>query len=97
MASVFQMLSYVADFGMTPEQAAHHPRLDVSGAEGVTADLRLGAETLAALAADDEVTEVEHAVLPVNFACPNLIRIAADGTRSGITDALSPWSAALAQ
>jgi gamma-glutamyltranspeptidase/glutathione hydrolase len=97
MASVFQMLSYVADFGMTPEQAAHHPRLDVSGPEGVTADLRLGAETLAALAADDEVTEVEHAVLPVNFACPNLIRIAADGTRSGITDALSPWSAALAQ
>jgi gamma-glutamyltranspeptidase/glutathione hydrolase len=97
MASVFQMLSYVADFGMTPEEAAHHPRLDVSGPEGVTADIRLGAETLAALAAEDEVTEVEHAVLPVNFACPNLIRIRADGTRDGISDAMSPWSAALAQ
>ena len=49
MAAVFQTLSYVADFGMTPEQAAHHPRLDVSAPEGVTADIRLGAATLAAL------------------------------------------------
>ncbi|NMJ42016.1 hypothetical protein GWK16_12245 [Roseomonas sp. JC162] len=97
MASVFQMLSYVADFGMSPEVAAHHPRLDVSGPDGVTADRRLGAETIAVLARDAEVTEVEHAVMPVNFACPNLIRIAKDGTREGITDAMSPWSAALAQ
>jgi gamma-glutamyltranspeptidase/glutathione hydrolase len=96
-ASVFQMLSCVADFGMTPEAAAHHPRLDVSGPEGVTADIRLGAQTLAALAQDATVTEVEHAVLPVNFACPNMIRIAPDGTRQGITDVMSPWSAALAQ
>ena len=97
MASVFQTLSYVADFGMTPEQAAHHPRLDVSAPEGVTADIRLGAETIAALAKDARVTEVEHAVLPVNFACPNLIRIAPDGTRQGITDVMSPWSAASAE
>lgn len=97
MASVYQMLSFVADFGMEPQDAAHHPRLDVSAPEGVTADIRLGAETLAALAAEDEVIEVEHAVLPVNFACPNLIRIGADGTRTGITDAMSPWSAAIAE
>jgi gamma-glutamyltranspeptidase/glutathione hydrolase len=97
MASVFQMLSFVSDFGMEPEQAAHHPRLDVSAPEGVTADIRLGAETLAALAAEDTVTEVEHAVLPVNFACPNLIRIGADGLRTGITDVMSPWSAAIAE
>jgi gamma-glutamyltranspeptidase/glutathione hydrolase len=97
MASVFQMLSFVSDFGMEPEQAAHHPRLDVSAPEGVTADIRLGAETLAALAAEDDVTEVEHAVLPVNFACPNLIRIGADGLRTGITDVMSPWSAAIAE
>ena len=97
MASVYQMLSFVADFGMEPQDAAHHPRLDVSAPEGVTADIRLGAETLAALAAEDEVIEVEHAVLPVNFACPNLIRIGADGLRTGITDAMSPWSAAIAE
>ncbi len=96
LASVVQTLCYVADFGMSPEEAAHHPRLDVSGAEGVTADRRLGAEVLAALAAEDSVTEVEHAVMPANFACPNLIQRGRDGTLHGITDAMSPWSAAVA-
>ncbi len=94
MASVFQMLAFVGDFGMDAEDAAHHPRIDVSGPQGVTADRRLGAETLAALAADDAVTEVEHAVMPVNFACPNLV-MQGPGGRVGITDAMSPWSAAV--
>ncbi|MCX7374726.1 MAG: gamma-glutamyltransferase [Alphaproteobacteria bacterium] len=94
MASVFQLLSYVADFGMDPEDAAHHPRLDVSGPDGVTADRRLGDAVLAALGADAAVTDVEHAVLPVNFACPNLIQQGPSG-RVGITDVMSPWSAAI--
>ena len=94
MAAVFQMLSYVADFAMDPEAAAHHPRLDVSGPEGVTADRRLGEAVIAALAADAPVEVVEHAVMPVNFACPNLIH-QKDGVRVGITDAMSPWSAAI--
>ena len=95
MAAVFQLLSYVADFGMDPEDAAHHPRLDVSSPDGVTADRRLGAEILAALAADAPVTAVDHDVLPVNFACPNLIQQGPAG-RVGITDAMSPWSLAVA-
>ncbi|PWS37482.1 hypothetical protein DFH01_11670 [Falsiroseomonas bella] len=98
LASVFQMLSFVAGFGMDPEAAAHQPRIDVSGPEGVTADPRLPAETLAALGdAAGPVGAVEHAVLPVNYACPNLIAIGPDGQRTGISDAMSPWSAALAQ
>jgi len=39
---------------------------------------------------------VEHGVIPLNFACPNLIA-QADGTRTGISDAASPWSGAVAQ
>ncbi|HEV7266635.1 MAG TPA: gamma-glutamyltransferase [Falsiroseomonas sp.] len=97
LAAVFQMLALVAGFGMDPEAAAHHPRVDVSGPEGATADRRLSEETLAALAKAGPLTTVEHAVLPVNFACPNLIAIGPDGARSGISDAMSPWSAALAQ
>jgi gamma-glutamyltranspeptidase/glutathione hydrolase len=97
LAAVYQMLALVAGFGMTPEAAAHFPRIDVSGAEGVTADRRLPPETLAALAALGPIEVVEHAVLPVNFACPNLIAIGPDGMRHGITDVMSPWSAALAQ
>ena len=34
--------------------------------------------------------------MPLNFACPNLIA-QADGTRTGISDAASPWSGAVAQ
>lgn len=96
MASVVQMLSYVLDFGMDPEAAAHLPRLDVSGPDGVTADARLGDAVIAALAADAPVEVVEHAVMPVNFACPNLI-LQQGGTRVGITDVMSPWSAAIAE
>jgi gamma-glutamyltranspeptidase/glutathione hydrolase len=97
MAAVLQVMSYVADFEMTAEQAAHHPRIDVSDPERVTADRRLPPEVLAALAADGPTEVVDHGVLPVNFACPNLIVQHGDGSRTGISDAMSPWSAAVAQ
>jgi gamma-glutamyltranspeptidase/glutathione hydrolase len=63
----------------------------------VTADQRLPAEVMEALRRDAPVEVVEHGVLPVNFACPNLIRQDPDGSRIGVSDAMSPWSAALAQ
>ena len=96
MAAVLQLVSFVADFGMMPEAAAHQPRIDVSGSNLVTADRRLAPEIMRALEADGPLQIVEHAVLPVNFACPNLI-LQADGQRTGISDAISPWSAAVAQ
>jgi gamma-glutamyltranspeptidase/glutathione hydrolase len=97
LAAVFQMLSFVAGFGMTPEAAAHQPRVDVSGAEGASADRRLPEATRAALAEAGPLEVVEHTAMPGNFACPNLIAIGPDGMRSGISDVMSPWSAALAQ
>ena len=97
MASVFQMLAYVADFGMDPQTAAHYPRLDVSSPDEITADRRLGADVLAALAASGGLITVDQMVAPVNFACPNLILVQPDGTRVGISDVYSPWSAAVAQ
>jgi gamma-glutamyltranspeptidase/glutathione hydrolase len=96
MASVLQLMSFAADFGMTPEAAAHQPRIDVSGPNLVTADQRLAPDILQALQADGNTLIVEQAVLPINFACPNLIA-QADGVRTGISDAASPWSAAVAQ
>ena len=41
LAAVTQMMTFVADFGMDLDQAAHHPRIDVSGPDGVSADRRL--------------------------------------------------------
>jgi gamma-glutamyltranspeptidase/glutathione hydrolase len=97
LAAVAQTLAFVGEFGMDPEAAAHHPRVVVSGPEGVTADDRLPVEVLDRLRADGPVEVVEHGVMPLNFACPNLIRRDADGSLVGISDAMSPWSAAVAQ
>ena len=97
MASVFQLMTFAADFGMDAQTAAHHPRIDVSGPEMVTADRRLPAEVLEALAAEGPLEIVEHSALPIQFANPNLIAQAADGTKVGISDAASPWSGAVAQ
>jgi gamma-glutamyltranspeptidase/glutathione hydrolase len=96
MASVLQLVAFVAGFGMTPEAAAHQPRIDVSDPHKVTADARLGPEVLGALAADGPTEVVEPGVLPINFACPNLV-VRQNGVAVGISDADSPWSAAMAQ
>ncbi len=97
MASVFQLATFAADFAMSPEDAAHHPRIDVSGPADVTADERLGETVIGALERDAPVERVTHRTFPGNFANPNLIRQNADGTRTGISDAMSPWSMAVAQ
>ena len=97
LAAVVQMLAFVADFAMDPQAAAHHPRIDVSGPDEITAERRLAPDILAALGKEGPLEIVEHGVLPVNFACPNLIESRADGARIGISDAMSPWSAALAE
>ena len=97
LASVFQMIAYIADFGMSVEEAAHHPRIDVSSVDNVSADNRLASDVLMALKDDGPLEIVEHSVIPINFACPNVIVQNTDGTRSGISDVVSPWSAAVAQ
>jgi gamma-glutamyltranspeptidase/glutathione hydrolase len=97
MASIVQTMTYIADFGMSVDEAAHYPRIDVSGPDSVNADRRLPPAVIEALQADGPVEVVEHGVMPINFACPNLIVQNADGTRTGISDAASPWSAAVAQ
>jgi gamma-glutamyltranspeptidase/glutathione hydrolase len=97
LAAVLQMLAFVADFGMDPEAAAQHPRIDVSDPDMIMADRRLGADVLAALRAAGPTLTAEHVARPANFACPNLILVRADGERVGVSDAMSPWSAALAE
>ena len=96
MAAVFQLMSFIADFGMDPEIAADHPRIDVSDPDEATADRRLAPEVLDALRADGALDVVQHTVMPVNFANPNMILQRA-GERIGVADAVGPWSAPLAQ
>ena len=96
LAAVTQTLLFVEGFGMDAATAADHPRIDVSRPGIITADRRLPAAVLDALRAVAPVEVVEHAVAPVNFACPSFI-VQRDGCRVGATDAMSPGSAALAQ
>ena len=97
LASVFQTLTYAADFGMSLDAAQHHPRIDVSSPESVSVDRRMPASVIKALQAEGPTEIVEHGVMPINFACPNLIQQHKDGSRTGISDWASPWSAALMQ
>ena len=97
MAAVFQLMTFIADFGMSVEDAAHHPRIDVSSVDTVNADRRLPAEVLDALAKEGKLEVVEHNAVPINFANPNVIVQQADGTRVGMSDVASPWSGAVAQ
>jgi gamma-glutamyltranspeptidase/glutathione hydrolase len=90
-------MTFIADFGMDVETAAHHPRIDVSSVDKASADIRLPAAVLDALVAEGPVEMVEHNAVPINFACPNVIVQTADGTRIGMSDAASPWSGAVAQ
>ena len=95
LASVYQTLAFLLDFGLDVGATAHAPRIDVSGPEGATADARLPADVRDALAAAGPLTVVEHGVLPINFACPNVIRVGPEGAQA-CSDVASPWSAALA-
>jgi gamma-glutamyltranspeptidase/glutathione hydrolase len=97
LAAVAQVMTFIADFGMTVDAAAHQPRIDVSDPHSVSADPRLPARVIAALAADGPTETAEHGVMPINYACPNLIVRGVDGGVTGISDAASPWSAAVAQ
>ncbi len=95
LSSVYQTLAWTLDFCMSVSDAAHTPRIDVSSPDATNADHRLPQEVLAALEAAGPLSIVEHAVLPINFACPNLIVADREGAE-GCSDVVSPWSAAIA-
>jgi gamma-glutamyltranspeptidase/glutathione hydrolase len=97
LGAVVQMASFVIDFGMDPEVAAHHPRVDVNGGNRIGIDRRLPAGINERLSAQPGTTLVEHTVFPARFACPNLVLRGADGVNHGISDVMSPWSAAAAE
>lgn len=97
VGAVLQLASFIVDFGMDPETAAHHPRIDVSGTDQIGIDRRLSAAILERLMPRPGAREVEHTTYPSRFACPNLVLRGADGVNHGISDVMSPWSAAAAE
>ena len=97
LGAVLQLASLIVDFGMDPEAAAHHPRIDVSGSDQIGIDRRLPAAITERLSTQAGARIIEHTVYPSRFACPNLVLRGAGGLNRGISDVMSPWSAAVAE
>ena len=91
LPAVAQLLSFLADFGMSPDDAAHCPRINVDGPDLVEADARLAAEALAMLEARFALGARPHGVHPSSFACPNaVVWDPESGTATGIAHVMSP-------
>jgi gamma-glutamyltranspeptidase / glutathione hydrolase len=97
LAAVLQIASFLIDFAMDPASAAHYPRIDVNGSDRIGIDRRMPPAITAPLLAKPGAALVEHGVFPTRFACPNLVVRGADGLNHGISDVMSPWSAAVAE
>jgi gamma-glutamyltranspeptidase / glutathione hydrolase len=98
MPAVFQLSSFLVDYGMTLEDAFHHPRIDASGGDTAGVDPRLPADIKRALAGQFATTETELVVYPTWFACPSaVLRDPERGMNYGATDVMSPWSGAVVQ
>jgi gamma-glutamyltranspeptidase/glutathione hydrolase len=69
----------------------------VSGSDRIGIDRRLPAAIIDRLSSQPGAALVEHTVFPARFACPNLVLRGADGFNHGISDIMSPWSAAVAE
>ncbi len=93
MPAVFQLISYLVDFGMSVDDAMHTPRVDVSGEPLVLADRRLGDDVLAALAGQSATMTVPYGAHPVLFACPNVVARNHDTAAcEGSAYIHSPWA-----
>ncbi|TNM63857.1 gamma-glutamyltransferase family protein [Aliirhizobium smilacinae] len=72
MPAVVQLLSYVACFGLSLEDAFMSPRIDASGVT-IVVDRRARADVANRLSGEFPVEIVEDTLYPVNFAIPSAV------------------------
>ncbi|MBL24257.1 MAG: gamma-glutamyltransferase [Rhodospirillaceae bacterium] len=97
MPAVFQVLSMIGVSGMSLDNAAHQPRIDVCGEGRCTVDPALGSEVRDAIAELMPVFDGEHTVYPHLYACPNVaLADPATGDFTGFTHVMTPPSATVA-
>lgn len=93
---VLQVLSLIADHGLSLNDAVDHAKIDVSGDPWMTAQPELGPEILAALANRHRVITGERDAYPYNFALASAVQ-RRDGGNEGKTEATQPWAAAVGE
>jgi len=94
--AVFQLLSFIHDFGMNLDQAIDQPRINVSGGPEVTVDHRLAGPVLDALETHHQVIVAQNGVMPEPFACANAVMQDKQGNQSGAAHLAIPWALAVA-
>ncbi|WP_342358885.1 gamma-glutamyltransferase [Terrarubrum flagellatum] len=93
--TVLQLVSAVADFGLSLEDAVHRPRIDASTPR-IKIDARAEPDVAAAVAQDFPVEIVEDTLYPVNFSVPSAVMREIDGGFVGMAHPTSPWAAVVA-
>ena len=84
LASVFQLISFLADFGLSVDEAVHTPRIDVSGTDLVSIMSHMKPEFTQALQNRYATTRViPNGVSPTLFGLPQLVLRRSDGLCSG--------------
>ena len=94
LASVFQLTSFLIDYGMTVDDAVHQARIDVSGTELVTLMAHMQEDIAAHLQARYADTRIRpNGVSGFLFGLPQLAMRSADGLLSGGCFVPSPTAA----
>lgn len=93
--TMLQLVSYLADFGLSLEDAFHRPRIDASTPR-IKVDARAEPDVAAAVGQAFPVEIVEDTLYPVNFSVPSAVMREADGGFVGMAHPPSPWAAVAA-
>lgn len=98
MPAVFQLISFLVDYGMSVDEAIHQPRLDVSGSDTVTLDAALPAGVIEAISSAHRTQVTPNGVYPNMFACPGVAgHDSASKQNTGAGFVMSPRAAAWAE
>ena len=84
LAAVAQLIVFLVDYGMSVDDAVHHPRIDVSGTDLITIMANMPTSIAARLRAKYPRTETrQNGVGGGLFALPQLVKREPDGTLAG--------------
>lgn len=91
MPAVTQVAALMMDFGMSAEEAVHHPRLDASYRGSVRVDPRFSSETLGKLGERFALEVAQQTVFPKLYACVSAVsRDPVSGECVGLNDPTQP-------